>query len=169
MTTVDIARTDTDIDASTPQSTQDTIDLLRARTAEQDTIVAGLSAAAQNMQRNLDAAIQRHEQSVSQHRADIAAIGECLLEEAQNRRWCGEYDTVIDKLNSRLAVELPVRELVHEVEADIRVTVRVAARGESDAEDRARDIIRQIERDIDARTECTADPQDSDAWDIRLA
>lgn len=167
MNTVDIPRTH--IDASTPQATQDTIDLLRARIAEQDIIIDGLSAAAENMQRGLDAARQRHEQSVSQHRADIAAIGERLLEEAKDRQWCGEYDTVVDELNKLLTVELPVRELDHEVEVNIRVTVRVAALGEEDAADKAAGIIRQVEHDIDTRPTCTAYPQDSDAWDIRLA
>jgi hypothetical protein len=167
MNTVDIARADTD--APSTHAAQDTIGTLRARNAEQDTIIAGLSTAARNIQRDLDVANQRHEQAVGQHRADVAVIGERLLEEAQERGWCSDYDTIVDQLNKQLSVELPVRELDHEVEADIRVTIRVKARGESDAEDRAGEIIRLIERDIDARPNCTANPQDSDGWDIRLA
>ncbi|WP_125810685.1 hypothetical protein [Actinoplanes sp. ATCC 53533] len=166
MTTVDIPRTS--IDPPSSHGVQDTNDPQRASMAEQDIIIAGLSTAARNMQRELDAANERHEQSVSQHRADIAAIGERLLEEAQERRWCSAYDTVVDQLNNQLTVELPVRELDYEVEVNVRVTVRVAARGEDDAEDRAGEIIRMIEQDIDERPTCTAYPQDSDAWDIRL-
>jgi hypothetical protein len=167
MDTLDIVRTDAD--APSTQDEQATLDELRARNAEQDTIIDGLSTAAQKIQRDLDEANQRHEQAVSQHRADIAVIGERLLEEAQERGWCGDYDTIVEQLNKRLSVALPERLADHEVEADIRVTIRIEARGEDDAEERAREIIRLIEQDIDERPHCTADPDDSSNWDIRLA
>lgn len=167
MNTLDIRGTD--IDAPSSHDVRNGVDPLQARIAEQDAIIDGLSTAARNIHRDLDTANERLEQTQSRHHADITGIGERLIEEAQDRGWCSDYYTIVDQLNKQLTVELPVRELDHEVEADIRVTIRIKARGENDAEDRAGEIIRQIERDIDARPNCTADPQESGDWDIRLA
>lgn len=44
-----------------------------------------------------------------QHLADIATIGRMLIEEAEERSWCGEYDDVIRRINRCLTVSLPRR------------------------------------------------------------
>lgn len=76
------------------------------------------------------------------HRADIETIGEALISEAQEREWCGEYDSVIERINGRLSVHLPDRppeEREYEVELTITYThtVTVTATDEDSAGDQA--------------------------------
>lgn len=44
------------------------------------------------------------------HLDDIALIGEILMDEANRRRWCSEYDEIVDVMNARLNVALPERD-----------------------------------------------------------
>ncbi len=44
------------------------------------------------------------------HAADIERIGERLMQEADERDWCDEYDRVVDSLNRNLTIGLPSRE-----------------------------------------------------------
>ncbi len=104
-----------------------------------------------------------------QHQTDIATIGARLCDEAEDRSWCEEYDTIVDKLNTQLTVALPLRERDFEVAADVRVTIQVTARGNHDAEEQAGEIVREIERVIDGHAQCTAHPNDSRDWEIRSA
>lgn len=71
------------------------------------------------------------------HRGDIALIGSVLMEEANDREWCDEYDRVIERLNDRLSVQLPVREKNHQVEISVtyRYDVQVLATDQEEAED----------------------------------
>lgn len=77
----------------------------------------------------------------SRHSRDIALIGGVLQEEAENRDWCSDYDDIVDRLNSDLHVELPVRETEHEVEVTGTVTVSfstyisLTARANADEDD----------------------------------
>jgi hypothetical protein len=59
------------------------------------------------------------------HRTDIATIGETLMREAERRNWCSEYDEIVDGINSRITVELPVRNSEEEFEVTVSGYVRV--------------------------------------------
>jgi hypothetical protein len=59
------------------------------------------------------------------HAEDIATIGEKLLEEAESRSWCEEYDGVIDDINAKLHIELPRRIKDYDVTVYVRVAVSV--------------------------------------------
>lgn len=48
-------------------------------------------------------------QAQQAHRADVQTIGREFLAEAQNRGLCAEYDNVIQRINGRLQVGMPVR------------------------------------------------------------
>lgn len=52
----------------------------------------------------------------------LAAIGEALMREAEDRGWCDEYDSFVEQVNRELAqygAELPVREQDFEIEVGI--------------------------------------------------
>jgi hypothetical protein len=87
---------------------------------------------------------QRH------HRADIAVIGERLLSEAEDRQWCGEYDEIVEKLNSCLHVELQVRKRDYTVRVSVQVDVSVSAADEDEARDMAQRIARRAESAVDS-------------------
>jgi hypothetical protein len=156
-----------DTTTSTPENLQATVDRQREQIAHQATTIANLNATVDDTARQHAAATEQHAVAVRQHRSDIAAIGQRLLDEADDRGWCDEYDTVVDELNKLLTVPLPTRERDFEVEIEVRVTVRVSAHGEQDAADKAGAVIRQIEREIDQRPHCTAYPEDTETWEIR--
>jgi hypothetical protein len=71
------------------------------------------------------------------HRADIERIGERLIEEAEQREWCGEYDAIVDDLNRSLQVELPRRMRQYRVTEQWVVTVQTIT--EASDEDEARE------------------------------
>ena len=76
------------------------------------------------------------------HQSDIKMIGEALIEEADNRGWCDDYDKFVNSLNSRLSVSLEERNHDYEVTATFIVTVSttINARDEDDANDQAGDM-----------------------------
>ena len=76
------------------------------------------------------------------HQSDIKIIGEALIEEADNRGWCDDYDKFVNSLNSRLSVGLEERNHDYEVTATFIVTVSttINARDEDDANDQAGDM-----------------------------
>lgn len=69
----------------------------------------------------------------------VEMIGEALIEEAQRRGWCSEYDDFVEKLNDRLPLgyELPTREREFEVTLTYRVEFRMKVNAVD--EDSARD------------------------------
>lgn len=83
----------------------------------------------------------------ARHAEDIDRIGERLNDEATRRDWCGEYDAIVESLNTQL--NLPLTERKREVEVlvsgYIRVpfsaTVTVEVTGQHDGDD---DYVRQL-------------------------
>lgn len=73
------------------------------------------------------------------HEADIATIGERLMDEAEHRGWCSEYDSIVDDLNRSLHVELPTRNKTWDVCWTVNVTVHqtIEARTANDAAEMA--------------------------------
>lgn len=76
------------------------------------------------------------------HQSDIKMIGEALIEEADARGWCDDYDKFVGKLNSKLSITLEERAHDYEVTATFIVTVSttISARDEDDANDQAGDM-----------------------------
>lgn len=76
----------------------------------------------------------------------LEIIGERLIQEAENRGWCEEFDRIIDEVNDELpgAFALPMRQHEYEVTWTQTVTVNVdmsatfTARSEEEAEEMAR-------------------------------
>ena len=78
--------------------------------------------------------------------ADIDTIGSMLMEEAENRGWCSEYDDFVDNVNASLSVAcLPAREKEYEVTWVETYTVTVprsatyTAKSADEAEDMAKE------------------------------
>lgn len=79
------------------------------------------------------------------HADDIALIGDRLIEEAQSREWCAEFDRIVDDLNGSLHVELPRR--VRDYEVRVSLTIRInEARDEDDAMEQAESAMRSADR-----------------------
>lgn len=85
----------------------------------------------------------RYNQEAARHRADIALIGERLIFEADQRGWCEQYDEVIDDLNTKLHVDLPLRQREYEVAVSftVRMNVTVTADSPEAAQSDATDMI----------------------------
>ncbi|BEL12892.1 hypothetical protein Q0Z83_110830 [Actinoplanes sichuanensis] len=79
------------------------------------------------------------------HEADIARIGERLRAEADSRRWCHEFEEVVDALNEQLTVELTHRGWPFLVDTTLTVNLEVAARGDLAAREAALVTLRQAE------------------------
>ena len=82
------------------------------------------------------------------HAEDVNYIGECLLQQAQERSWCSDFDRFVEDLNNSLHHKLRRRLRSYEVETALRVVLRIEASNEDDAEDVARSSIEDITRDI---------------------
>lgn len=93
--------------------------------------------------------IRRTEAARQRHYADIALISEKLIEEANDRGWCAEYDTVVDELNEELNVKIDVREREFTVEVAVTLTIRVSARDADSAREAASDIAADAEEACD--------------------
>jgi capsid protein len=83
------------------------------------------------------------QQRLDSHIQDIKLISDALMEQAEDRDWCDQYDNFIEELNTRLSIELEERTKEYEVEIEVtqtrtqRVTVTIKARDE----DQARELI----------------------------
>jgi hypothetical protein len=109
----------------------------------------------------------------------IQTIGDALIENADRREWCGEFDTKIEEMNSwlenQLGVDwrLPTREKEYTVTVTINAEVTfneeitVTARNEEDAR---QDVLNNIEDHIDldeaATDHCRSNTFDDISFDI---
>jgi hypothetical protein len=80
------------------------------------------------------------------HRRDIATIGAALMEQAEERDWCGIYDEVVQEINANLSVELPLRArdvtiYLSDEEGTNHYYVSVSISGEEDEADAARQVL----------------------------
>jgi len=81
-----------------------------------------------------------------QHERDILIVGDRLNQEAEDRDWCEDYDDIVDALNARLTVKLPLRDRTETYTVTIRATMtatltyshEVEASNADDAQDEAR-------------------------------
>lgn len=50
-----------------------------------------------------------------QHRADIETISRILITEANDRGWCSEYDTIVERINEQITVPLLKRRQTYQI------------------------------------------------------
>lgn len=105
-------------------------------------------------------------QSREDHRQDIALIGETLMEEAEARNWCEQYDEAVATMNERLNVELPTRSRPYTVAVNVTVTVSVSATSDDDAISQAESIMETVENRIDRTADAVSEISDSSGWDV---
>lgn len=92
-------------------------------------------------QYNLKITEELAEKRRNQHESDIAKISEALIEAADERDWCSEYDSFIGDLNNELYLELSSRKRDYEltvrvtrtVYADVTITVEATSEDEAEA------------------------------------
>jgi len=112
--------------------------------SQEDITVRNLIIKLINLHRELDDARRNNiglsnmlDASRTNHAEDIARIGERLIEESDKRNWCEEFDEIIDDINVRLHLALPIRCREFEVTVNYSVyassVVSVTARNEDDA------------------------------------
>jgi len=122
-----------------PNAVHDIISL-----SQQDLTVRNLLIKLINLHKELEAEqIERratenmHRIWMQHYRDDIELIGARLIEEANDRNWCHEFDEIIETLNRSLHQDLPLREREYEVTVSYSVytssTVTVTARDEDGA------------------------------------
>jgi len=85
----------------------------------------------------------RYRQEAKRHIEDIKTIGERLIDEADQRGWCDEYDKMVDDLNTKLHLDLPLRNREYEVSVSftVHMNVTVTAHTPEDAQSMANDMI----------------------------
>jgi len=101
-------------------------------------------AALEEQRRQYDNALQMERQ---RHEQDIERIGERLIQEAEQRDWCSEFDRVVNELNGSLHISLPTRSQDYDVTLTYTVTVNwsVNARDEEAAISQAQEEIGDYE------------------------
>ena len=67
-----------------------------------------------------------------QHREDINTIGAALIEQADRREWCGEFDDLVEETNRRLHIDLPTRSRSYRIEVPVTVTVALCVTAPDD-------------------------------------
>lgn len=106
----------------------------------------------QSLEAQLKGARESRDKAVNDHIAAMQTIGDRLIEEANNRSWCSEYDEIVEDLNRQLVYELPLRHKDYEVYLDVTLRVRVDVSEQRDA-DSAADYAKEMMEDqtIDIR------------------
>lgn len=104
-------------------------------------------------------------------RDDVRRTGQLLLEEAERREWCEEFDNFIEELPLRIVALFPKRPRQHLVTIDyhVYVTFNVNAVGQDDAIALGRDVYNSLKEheffEIPRITE--HDVTDTDiSWDL---
>lgn len=99
-----------------------------------------LDASTAEVQR-LQARIDQLQQQVVDWETDFNLVAERILEEAENRGWCSEYESVVDSIQGRLRRGQMLTR-TRDYTVAFSVSVSVNARDEDAAEETARDILR---------------------------
>lgn len=98
--------------------------------------------------RHADAWMKRYDNIHSQANSAIETIGQRLIDEAEKRNWCSEFDEIIDEVNAALPgpFQLPTREREYNVSWSETYTITVqrhatvTARSEENACDSASEL-----------------------------
>ena len=106
----------------------------------------------------------RYRQEAKRHIEDINTIGDRLIFEADQRGWCEDYDKMVDDLNTKLHLDLPLRNRDYEVAVSftVHMNVTVQAQGPEDAQSMANDMIEYELSRLDYCTDFSCD----DNWEF---
>lgn len=108
---------------------------------------------------HVEAWVKRYEESREEAMRAIRRIGNRLIEEAESRSWCSEFDEIIDDVNTDLPGWLQLPERTREFEVtwteSYTVTVRRSISVEAKSEEQACDI--------------AADWEEADEYEMREA
>ena len=126
-----------------------TLQAITSRSEEDTQTIAELRTRIAGLRETNATLMRRVEEARDLHRSDIATIGETLMDEADKREWCDEYDSIVQGLNRHLHVELPLRKREYTVTVNVQVVITVEATDEDDARSEARDIARDAEKTVD--------------------
>lgn len=77
-----------------------------------------------------------------QHQRDLDEISRILLEEAEHREWCAEYDQVIERINRTILGNLHAREREFQVWVSINGAVRQSVMVRSTSQEQADRLVR---------------------------
>lgn len=123
-----------------------TVDIAMIPVADHDRTVESLNAQIESLTRDRDNLRTR----AAAYAEDFNTVGTMLMEEAERRGWCSEYDEFVDAVNGRTQrLELPSREREVEISWEETYTVTVrrtgtatlrADYGDDDIERAARDL-----------------------------
>lgn len=130
--------------------------------------------------RHADAWMKRYDNMQSQANSAIETIGQRLIDEAEKRNWCSEFDEIIDDVNGSLPghFQLPTREREYNVSwsetytITVRRSATVTARSEENACDSASELYSGEADDYEIRDaiscgnyEFSDDNSDFEAWE----
>lgn len=116
---------------------QRVVDLIREKSAAEVQV--------EDLTRDLNKARAEADLARTNWAADVETIGARLLDEAESRGWCSEFDEIVSDLNSRLHKPLAERYRDYDVFVEVRVTIPVTVSARSD--DEARELASQDWRD----------------------
>ena len=113
-----------------------------ARTEERDALAESLDQANAREQQ-LEARITHQVERANGYQGDFNLMAQMLLDEANSRDWCSEYDDFVDRVNSRTTY----LDLIHrakEYTADISVPIKFTVSSSDDEHDIATNIARAM-------------------------
>jgi len=87
--------------------------------------------------------VTNHRELVSKFTTQLSVVGEMLLNEAENRDWCSEYDTFVDKVNDRLGDEVLQRR-ARPWSVEFRVTITTTATDSDMATENAESMLESV-------------------------
>lgn len=118
---------------------QEQIDLFARQKADDEQRITDLIREKTAVECDLEDAKRATQQAQIRHENDIATIGEALLEEAERRGWCSDFDEFVSDVNEKLYASLPrrIKDFDVYVEVIARVRVSVSAADEDEARSEA--------------------------------
>ena len=106
---------------------------------------------------SLKQARDAHEQITASYRrvrSQLVTVGDMLLEEAEERDWCDEYNTFVDNVNSRAGADVLSR-MEYDYSVCIGGTISVTARSADAAREMVQDDIDHFASDYSMDIEIT--------------
>lgn len=125
------------------------LEAVKAKLAETESLLMSQGESV-SRQRSTIEMLRREVDTVKEcHRADIELISQHLLDEAEDRDWCEQFDDFVESINRKLHIELTPRATEHDVEFVLRFTVQVTARDMEEATEQAWEFAKRVERYAD--------------------
>ena len=129
--------------------------------------VARLTGERDTLTHALTRANERFDQRDNEFRDSIDTIGARLLQEAEGRNWCSEFNDIVEEVNGDLPVyKLPMREQEYDVEVEVEgrmrtiVRLRITAVSQDEADEEGMGMnASQIDDNLTDRGEDSIDAQ----------